>query len=155
MTPLSFLKKKNISLDIYGDGSQKQMLLEQINQHGLSVQLKGKAHDIPAIMKQYDGFVMTSSFEGFGIVVAEAMAAGLPLILSGIPVLREVTEGRAFFIDLQKPASFAVLAEAFLNGEKDITIHAKANQQTAKEKYTQGVYLQRLLKIYEDAIRIK
>jgi glycosyltransferase involved in cell wall biosynthesis len=37
-------------------------------------------------------------YEGFGIPVAEAMAAGLPAIVSDIPVMREVTGGMAGFV---------------------------------------------------------
>ena len=42
----------------------------------------GARPDIPQVMKALDAFVMCSRHEGFGIVVAEAMAAGLPMVLT-------------------------------------------------------------------------
>jgi alpha-maltose-1-phosphate synthase len=36
--------------------------------------------DIPAVLKQCDVFVFPSYFEGFGLVILEAMACGLPII---------------------------------------------------------------------------
>jgi glycogen(starch) synthase len=37
-------------------------------------------------------FVMPSRFEGFGIAAAEAMAAGVPVVASNVPALREVVD---------------------------------------------------------------
>jgi glycosyltransferase involved in cell wall biosynthesis len=42
-------------------------------------------------------FVFPSSYEGFGIPILEAMAAGCPMVLSDIPVFREITENRGVY----------------------------------------------------------
>ncbi len=44
-----------------------------------------------------DLFVFPSTYEGFGIPILEAMAAGRPMALSDIPVFREITDGRSSF----------------------------------------------------------
>jgi glycosyltransferase involved in cell wall biosynthesis len=44
--------------------------------------LAGARRDIPAVMKALDVFVLTSRHEGFGRVVAEAMAAERPIIVA-------------------------------------------------------------------------
>jgi glycosyltransferase involved in cell wall biosynthesis len=44
--------------------------------------LAGARRDIPAVMKALDVFVLTSRHEGFGRVVAEAMAAARPVLVS-------------------------------------------------------------------------
>lgn len=44
-------------------------------------------------------YVLPSKFEGFGMPALEAMAAGVPLIASDLPVMREVAEGAALFSD--------------------------------------------------------
>jgi glycosyltransferase involved in cell wall biosynthesis len=42
-------------------------------------------------------FVFPSTYEGFGIPILEAMAAGKPMVLSDIPVFREITESRSVY----------------------------------------------------------
>ena len=67
-------------MDIYGDGPLFLTLQEKIKQMGLqeTVYLKGFV-DNKAIYQKYDLLWITSTFEGFGLVVIEAMANGIPL----------------------------------------------------------------------------
>ncbi len=45
--------------------------------------------DMPALFRAADIFAFPSEREGFGLVVLEAQAAGLPVVASDLPVLRE------------------------------------------------------------------
>lgn len=71
------------------------------------------------------GFIYPSLFEGFGMPVLEAMAAGVPIACSDIPPLREIAGGCALFFDpadgkqirsamfqLLEPSSYAEAAQA-------------------------------------------
>jgi glycosyltransferase involved in cell wall biosynthesis len=59
-----------------------------------------------------DAFVYPSTFEGFGMPVLEALAAGIPTACSDIPPLREVAGDAALFFD---PLDDASLARAILS----------------------------------------
>ena len=45
--------------------------------------------EMPALYRAADAFAFPSEREGFGLVVLEAQAAGLPVVASDLPVLRE------------------------------------------------------------------
>jgi glycosyltransferase involved in cell wall biosynthesis len=75
----------------------KKRLEALIDEVGLTgrITLAGARRDMPAVMKALDLFVLTSRHEGFGRVVAEAMAAGRPIVVAreGAPP-ELVEEGR-------------------------------------------------------------
>lgn len=78
------LKKENLDfhLVIAGDGKLKDDLLQLTSSKELNDQItfKGFQKDIPSFMKTIDIFVLTSLWEGFGYVLAEAMFAGKPVV---------------------------------------------------------------------------
>lgn len=84
---LSADEKNGWSLDIYGEGTLYSKLQSQINSSGLSSQISllGNVGDLEKLYKSYDFFVFTSRFEGFGMVLLEAMSCGLPCISFDCP----------------------------------------------------------------------
>ena len=70
-------------LDIYGEGAYREELQRQINslQLGDKVKLCGRNNNIIEAYPQYSLHLMTSRFEGQGIVLIEAQACGLPSVV--------------------------------------------------------------------------
>lgn len=62
--------------------------------------------DSPALFQSASLFIMPSLYEGFGMPILEAMASGTPVIASDIPVLREVGQSFANYVNPNKPAAF-------------------------------------------------
>lgn len=54
-------------------------------------------HELPALVAAADAFAFPSLKEGFGLAAMEALAAGVPLVVRELPVLREVFGSAARF----------------------------------------------------------
>ena len=75
------------TLDIYGDGPERADLERQITELGLEgrVVLHTPTRHIAECYAQSSLCLVTSRFEGFGLVMAEAMACGLPVVAFDCP----------------------------------------------------------------------
>lgn len=74
-------------LDIYGEGPEYSSLLSEINSFGLMgrTNLKGTSSDIQKEMLSSSIFVLSSTFEGFSLVLLEALSCGLPVLSYSCP----------------------------------------------------------------------
>lgn len=77
-------KNENYKLLMLGQGALFEKVKQKIKEYGLedSVFCLGNRQNVWDYMQAMDLFVLPSNFEGFGIVLVEAQAAGVPCITS-------------------------------------------------------------------------
>ena len=77
-------KRTNAQLWLIGEGEEREELEEFAKTLNISskVQFLGKRDDVHLLMQAMDVFVLPSLFEGFPVVVVEAVAADLPCVIS-------------------------------------------------------------------------
>lgn len=75
-----------------GDGADRESLESAIAERGLtgSVRIMGFRSDVPEILAGSDALLLPSRVEGFGYVLVEAMAAGIPCIASRVSSIPEI-----------------------------------------------------------------
>ena len=86
------IKDKKICILIAGDGSLRQKLMDivTIKQLKDKVVFLGNIKNIPEFLSMLDVYVQPSITEGYPLSVLEAMASGLPIIVSNAGGLKEM-----------------------------------------------------------------
>jgi glycosyltransferase involved in cell wall biosynthesis len=91
------IARPDVRLVLVGDGSLKAAVQEEAARTGLDGRLVLAGFrplaEIPSFLHLATCFVMASRYEGFPIALAEALAAGVPVVVSDIPQLDELLAG--------------------------------------------------------------
>lgn len=104
--------------DPFGDGRRKAEALASELALGARCVFAGIRRDVPALLAASDVFVMSSLWEGLGLVFLEAMAARLPVVSTRVSAIPEVVlEGQTGL--LVPPADAEALSQALLALARD------------------------------------
>lgn len=142
------LREYSYRVEIYGEGSLKDELRKQINKEHVDdlILLKGNTSDLEQVFSTADFFVIPSEFEGFGLVLVEALACGLPALAFSEcngpnEIIRDGVEG--------------LLVEDVLGLSKAILSYAKADQtrrrKAAKER-AENYSIEKFYQLWIDAL---
>ena len=152
------LKAKGFAFNIkvVGDGPLCNELKEKIENYGVTdfVKLEGKQIDPKPYYNEADIYIHPADKEGFGMSVAEAMSAGLPVIVSdrgGVPELVEnMNDG--IVVDAYNPEEWADAIIELYNNREKYTAIAKNGYETYKMRFTPEIFANNLDKIYDALI---
>ena len=122
------------SLVIIGNDSGERAVVES---HVRAAGLEGQVHllsglsdlEVRCAYAACGLFVFPSCYEGFGIPILEAMAAGRPMVLSGIDVFREITQQQGVYFP---PGDVPAMAEAMAQVLSSTTEQARIVAYGAK-----------------------
>ena len=121
---------------------------------GDAVTLPGRT-DIRDWLERADVFVHTSRWEGFGIVLLEAMLAGLPVVATRVSAVPEVVADGETGI-LVEPGDHAALAVGLgglLADTAGAAAFGNAGRRRARDEFSVARMTERTLAVYEQALR--
>ena len=136
-------------LAIVGDGPERAALQERAAARGIAdrVRFTGALDPValPDVYASADAFVFPSATETQGLVLAEALAAGLPIVAADVPVSREILAGfgRPAAPD---PAAFGAALAAALEAPRDPLAAAHARERFGRTRHAAAV-----LEVYRSA----
>lgn len=121
-------------LDVYGDGDRSpyNQLIEDLHIDGSRCELHGRTDNVEAEYVNSSIFVLSSRFEGFGMVLTEAMACGLPVVSFDCPwgprsIITDGADGL-----LVENGNVAALAEALSKMMADEKLRNSFSEQALK-----------------------
>ncbi|MEK7728915.1 MAG: glycosyltransferase family 4 protein [candidate division KSB1 bacterium] len=139
-------------LVLAGEGPLREMIESEIREQGWerSVLLAGFVDDAAAIMQAIDVLLLPSYWEGFGIVILEAMACGRPVITTNISSMPEIVDdGRTGY--LIPPGATAALAERAVELLQNKSLResmGRAGRARVAEHFSHDVMIDRLEKLF-------
>lgn len=85
-------KNKDWTLDLVGEGVEEELYRKMIADYGLQerITIHPFTNHIQSYYSNAQVYVLSSRWEGFGLVLVEAMAHGLPIVSSDLPTSKEI-----------------------------------------------------------------
>jgi len=139
-------------LVLVGRGPLREMIENEVRNHGWheAVLLPGFLDDIAAVMQAIDILLLPSFWEGFGIVLIEAMAAGKPAISTDISSMPEIiVDGQTGFV--VPPGDAEALAERTIKLLQDSSLrkrYGQASRQRVVEQFTHDRMIDQLENLF-------
>jgi glycosyltransferase involved in cell wall biosynthesis len=131
-------EKDQVEYTIYGTGPSEDTLKSLVQQLELeqTVHFKGavKNKDLPAIMPEFDVFIQPSFKETFGLSYFEAMACGLPVILTRNTGAYEMIKDKDvyYLVDPHKPEDIMDCLRGILDDRETMLRKATLAPEVAK-----------------------
>jgi glycosyltransferase EpsF len=137
-----------------GDGPLKGRIESMVKNLNLSEHFSflGLRNDVEMLLCCSDIFFLPSFFEGLPVVSLEAMAAGLPIIASDIPEIREAVIDGVTGV-LWSHQDQEGMASKILKLAEDPTrrkIMGEAGRKCVEEKFSVNISAKRLCQVYEN-----
>lgn len=150
---VSILKaiRQDFKIFIAGDGPlrvnlEKLILKLEINNY---IEFLGVRHDIPALMSAADVFVLASAWEGFGLVVAEAMACERVVVATDSGGVKEVLGDAGLLVPTQSPELLAAALQKALDmGDEEKKLLGKEGRARVISHYSLDAAVQKWLRLY-------
>lgn len=139
-------------LEIAGAGVLEEELRKQVAEGGLErrVRFLGALAQPQEAMRMWEAFVFaTTAGEGFGIAVAEAMASGLPCVLTDVAALREVAGNCAFYATPASPADLSARILEVIGSPALARARAGEGRLRAQKLYAAETFARRYLSVLE------
>jgi glycosyltransferase involved in cell wall biosynthesis len=138
-------QRRPASLFILGQGDQEPALRALIAARGLNecVHLCGFRRNPWSYIARADVFALTSRYEGFGNVLAEAMACGVAVVATtSAGTLEIVTSGtNGLLVEPHEPAAFAAALARVLDDEVLRRCLSETGRRHAEQYRTESVVL--------------
>jgi sugar transferase (PEP-CTERM/EpsH1 system associated) len=145
-------RRATLRLVVVGEGGERARIEAILAQGGVSelAWLPGERHDIPAILRGLDVFVLPSFGEGVSNTILEAMASGLPVVATRVGANAELVDdgvtGR--IVAPSDPAALAAAIATYADAPGLGARHGQAGRQRAEAQFGLDRMIERYHRLY-------
>ncbi|WP_291062625.1 MULTISPECIES: glycosyltransferase [unclassified Empedobacter] len=142
------LLPEDYKLLLVGNGIRRPILEDLVETLELQdrVTFLGLRNDVYPLMKMCDIAILSSHWEGFGLVAVEAMASGIPLIASNVQGLAQVVEGGGLLFE---PSNVEDLSSKILDlNDSNLYQQTINNCLEKSKKYDINIMVEKLITFY-------
>jgi len=146
------LKKSDWHLAVAGDGPLRNKLASLTQKLGLSdrVSFLGVRNDIPDLLSAGDIFVLSSAWEGFPMVVGEAMACECLVVATDCGGVREFLGDSEFLVEPNNSEALAAaINDALQLTDDQRAAYGRFARERVQELYSLDVTVDKWLAIYK------
>lgn len=147
-------KNKKCKLLMVGRGHMEAELQNKANKMGLGGYIKflKDRKDIFEIMHSCDIFVLPSIYEGFGIALVEAMACGMPVVVSDIDTFKEIVRDNVdgMIVEKENPERLAAAISSLMNDSEKRLHLGESAKKKAMDEFDVKVHLKKLENVYQE-----
>jgi len=152
-TLTEILKNNDIQLLFVGDGPEFSHIQDKINSEGLEdkVFLLGERNDVLAILKTADIFILASQTEGLSCSIIEAMAMGLPAIVSNVGGNRELIKNgvNGYVFELNNPDQFKSHVNKLIANREERQKMTTESKKIATATFSTAMMAKNYIKTYK------
>jgi glycosyltransferase involved in cell wall biosynthesis len=142
-------------LVIVGVGNLENELKSLAGRLGIADQViwTGFRDDIPNVMHAMDIFALTSNYEGFGLSLLEAMAAGRPIVATRVSAIPEIVRDgeTGLLVEPQSPVAVARALKTLENPERRAEL-GRASRKRARECFSLEKMVGRTVALYGECL---
>jgi len=146
----------NTMLLIVGDGERRRSIESQVIESGLTdrVRLLGESKAVESLLAAADVFVLASDSEGISVSILEAMAAGLPVVVTDVggngEIVRDGENG--FLVPVDDVDSFADRWVDLLRHPEQRQQFSEAARQHVIDRFSLDAMVANYLGLYGETI---
>jgi glycosyltransferase involved in cell wall biosynthesis len=146
---LCIMEGMNTELHVYGEGILREELMDLTSRLKITENVKwhGRTNNIRKVLLESDVLVLSSVYEGFGLVLLEAIQANIPILAANSPAVVEVL-GRNY-LGLFEISNYEQLGGLLKKvREKDFSILLVNQLFNRKNIYDPNTMVQKIQNIY-------
>ena len=117
------------------------------------ISFKGNVRNVTHYLKTSNIYLHTATYEPFGLVILEAMAAGLPVISLDGKGNRDIitNDVNGYILSTPSPTDFVIKIQKVFSNKEQYEMFSENGKKTAK-KHDIKNYVKKLLNLYNESM---